>query len=220
MKNIALILMLFAATGMFAQKITVQETNGKFNKDSRNALMTTVYYSNADNVEKELKDLFKSYKGKVKTKKGVITGDDLVISTISENTIDVYAVAKELKDGGVEVLVCFDLGGAYISSATHPDQFNRAREIIRTFAFNITEQAFAEIVKDEEKELQKFTKDYEKVVGNKDGLIKDNEDYKKQIENNEKEIEKLTNDIETLATELKEKQDSFDKLKKEGSKIN
>ncbi len=219
MKNIALILMLFAATGLFAQKITVQETNGKFQKDNRSALMTTVYYSTAEDVEKELKSLFKSYKGKVKTKKGVIIGDDLVISSVSENTIDVYATVKQLKDGEVEVLVAFDLGGANLTSSAHPDKFPRAQDIIRNFALNLTEQSFAEIVKDEEKELEKFNKDYEKVVGNKEGLEKDNEDYKKQIEDNEKDIEKLTKDIETMSAELKEKQDAFEKLKKEGGKI-
>ncbi len=220
MKNIAFLIMLFAATGLFAQKITVQETSGKFDKENRNALMTTAYYTDADNVEKELKSLFKSYKGKVKTKKGVISGDDLVISSISENTIDVYATVKDVKDGEVEILVAFDLGGAYLTSGAHADQFNRAQDIVRNFALNITEQSFAEIVKDEEKELEKFTKDYEKVIETKEGLAKDNEDYKKQIEENEKEIENLTKDIETKSAELKEMQDEFEKLKKEGSKIN
>ena len=220
MKNIAFILMLFAATGLFAQKITVQETSGKFLKENRNALMTTVYYSTADDVEKELKSLFKGYKGKVKTKKGVIFADDLVISSVSENTIDVYATVKDVKDGEVEVLVAFDLGGANLASATHPDQFPRAQDIIKNFALNLTEQSFAEIVKEEEKELEKFTKDYEKEIENKEGLEKDNEDYRKQIEDNEKEIEKITKDIETMSGELKEQQDAFDKLKKEGTKIN
>ncbi len=220
MKNIALIIMLFTITNLFAQKVSVQETSGKFLKENRNALMTTVYYSTADNVEKELKSLFKSYKGKVKTKKGVILGDDLVISSVSENTIDIYATVKDVKDGEVEVLVAFDLGGANLTSGAHPDQFPRAQEIIKNFALNLTEQSFAEIVKEEEKELEKFTKDYEKVVENKEELEKDNEDFKKQIEENEKEIEKLTKDIETMSGELKEKQDAFDKLKKEGTKIN
>ncbi|PLX09580.1 MAG: hypothetical protein C0596_03375 [Marinilabiliales bacterium] len=219
MKNIAFIIMLFVATGLFAQKITVQETNGKFLKENHNALLTTVYYSTAEDVEKELKSLFKSYKGKVKTKKGVILGDDLVISSVSENTIDVFATVKQLKDGEVEVLVAFYIGGADLSSSAHPDQYPRAQEIIKNFALNLTEQSFAEIVKEEEKELEKFTKDYEKVVENKEGLEKDNEDYKKQIEQNEKEIEKLTKEIETLSGELKEKQDAFEKLKKEGTKI-
>jgi hypothetical protein len=218
-KTVLFLAIVFVSVSLFAQKIVVQETSAKFYKDNRNALSTIVYYTDAGSVEKEFKDLLKSYKGKVNTKKGVMFGDDLVISSISDNTVDVYATFKDTKNGEVEVLVGFDLGGAFISSATHPEQFSRASEIIRDFSFNITEQAFAVIVKEEEKNLEKFTKDYEKVVSSKEGLEKDNEDYKKQIESNEKEIEKLSKDIETLSGELKEKQDSFEKLKKEGTKI-
>jgi len=220
MKKIALILIaMFLTIAMFSQKITVQETTAKFHKDNRNALSVMVHYSDAKTVEKELKSLLKSYKGKVKTKKGVIFGDDLIISTISENTIDVYATAKEFKNGEVEVNVSFDLGGAYLTSNTHPEQYARASDIVKNFAFGLTEQAFAEIVKNEEKELDKANKEYKKVVQNKEDLEKDNKDYKKQIEKNEKEIGNLTKEMESHSVKLKEKQDAFDKLKKEGTKI-
>ncbi|MDD2634519.1 MAG: hypothetical protein PHW82_03370 [Bacteroidales bacterium] len=220
MKNIVLsLIMLFLTSALFSQKITVQETTAKMHKDNRSALTTMVYYSDAKAVEKELKSLLKSYKGKVKTSKGVLFGDDLIISTISENTIDVYGTVKEFKNGDIEVNVAFDLGGAYLTSATHPTQYVRASEIVKNFAFNLTEQAFSEIVKSEEKELDKFTKDYEKVVSSKEDLEQENKDYKKQIEKNEKDIEKLSKEIETLSGKLKEKQEAFKTLRKEGTKI-
>ena len=220
MKKLAFVLVaLFLTSALFSQKITVQETTAKFHKDNRNALSVIVHYTDAKTGEKELKSLLKSYKGKVSSKKGVLFGDDLIISTISENTIDVYGAVKEFKNGEVELNVAFDLGGAYLTSGTHPEQYARASDIVKNFAFSLSEQAFAKIVKAEEKELDKFTKDYAKVVGSKESLEKDNKDYKKQIEKYEKEIEKLTKEIETLSGTLKEKQDGFNKLKKEGTKI-
>jgi hypothetical protein len=207
------------AAGVYSQKIEAKETSGKFGKDNHNAITTTVYHSDVKNVEKEFNNLLKDYKGKTSSKKDVIFGDDLLITTISNNTIDVYATVTEGKDGEVEVVAAFDLGGAYLSSSMHPDQFTRAQQIMREFALGITEKAYAEFLKEEEKKLNETVKDYEKTVSTKEGLIKDNEDYKKRIEENETEIENLTKSIEEQGAVVKEQQDAFEKLKGEASKI-
>jgi len=207
------------AAMVYSQRIEVKETTGQFRTGNKNSIVTTVYHSDLKTVTKEFQSLLKSYKGKVSSKKGEIFGDDLLITSISNNTLDVYAIIKETKDGDIEVTAAFDLGGACISSSLNSDQYTRASDIIREFALKITEKGYAEYLKSEEKNLKEAKKEYEKMVDLKKDLTKDNEDYKKKIEDNEKEIEKLTKDIEEKGKEVKEQEEAFDKLKKGTSKI-
>lgn len=220
MKNIFLFVVLaIFATSLSAQKITTKETSGKFNKETHNSIITYVYHSNVKSVEKELKSLLKEYKGKISSKKGVIFGDNLLITSISNNTIDAFATVEEGADGEVAVTVAFDLGGAFLASSSHVAEFDRASQIIREFALGITEKAYAEFLEDEEKLLDRAQKEYDKTVDNKDGLIKDNEEMARQIEENEAEVEGLTKTIEEKGTALKEQQKAFEDLKNEASKI-
>lgn len=220
MKRTFLVLMFVAIAAMvYSQRIEVKETTGQFRTGNKNSIVTTVYHSDLKTVTKEFQSLLKSYKGKVSSKKGEIFGDDLLITSISNNTLDVYAIIKETKDGDIEVTAAFDLGGACISSSLNSDQYTRASDIIREFALKITEKGYAEYLKSEEKNLKEAKKEYEKMVDLKKDLTKDNEDYKKKIEDNEKEIEKLTKDIEEKGKEVKEQEEAFDKLKKGTSKI-
>lgn len=203
----------------YSQKIEAKETNGRFGKESKNAIVTTVYYSDIKTVESEINKFIKSYKGKASKKKGIIFGDDLIIPTLSANSVDVYFAVSEQKTGEVEVMAAFDLGGAYLSSSMHPDQFNRALNMIRDIAFNITEKAYAGKVKNEEKKLNDAERDFEKLKSKKESLIKENEDYKYKIEKNEKEIESLTKMIDEQESVLKEMRKEFEKIKNEGNKI-
>jgi hypothetical protein len=220
MKKICL-LFAFAIVGItvFSQRIEVKETTGQFRSGNKNSIVTTVYHSDIKTVTKEFTSLLKSYKGKVSSKKGEIFGDDLMITSMSNNTIDVYAIIKETKDGDIEVTAAFDLGGACISSSLNGEQFGRASDIMREFALKITEKGYAGFLKAEEKNLKDTKKEYEKMVDLKKDMIKENENYKKKIEQNEKEIDKLTKNIEDKGKEVKEMEESFDKLKKSSSKI-
>jgi len=220
MKRILLISLavIFSST-IFAQKIEVREVTGKFRNGNQNALSTFVYHSNIKTVQKEFESLLKSYKGKVSTKKREMFGDDLLIASVSNNTLDVYAYCVDTKDGAIEVVAGFDLGGAYLSSSMHQEQYARVAQIMREFALKITEKAYADFLKGEAKDLKSATKAHEKMVKEKSNLEKQNQDYKKRIDQNEKAIEKLGKQIEEDATRLKEMTTEYEKLKKAESKI-
>ena len=218
-KSFLFALSLVFVSVMFAQKIEVREVSGKFRNGNQNALSTTVYHCDLKTVEKEFESLLKDYKGKTSTKKGELFGDNLLITSVSNNTIDVYAYFVEGKDGEVEVIAGFDLGGAFISSSMHQEQYIRISQIMKEFALKLTEKAYADYLKEEEKKLNDAVKEHEKMISTKEGLIKDNEDYKKKIEENEKEIEQLSKDIEEKGAAVKEMQTAFDKLKNDASKI-
>lgn len=220
MKRILLISLavIFSST-IFAQKIEVREVTGKFRNGNQNALSTFVYHSDIKTVRKEFESLLKSYKGKVSTKKGETFGDDLLIASVSNNTLDVYAYCVDTKDGAIELVAGFDLGGAYLSSSLHQEQYARVAQIMREFALKATEKAYAEYIKGESKDLKSAKKSHEKMIKEKTNLEKQNQDFKKKIEQNEKSIEKMSKKIEDDAAKLKEMESEFDKLKKAESKI-
>lgn len=218
-KNILLALSLLLVGTLFAQKIEVREVSGKFRNGNQNALSTTVYHCELKVVQKKFEGLLKSYKGKTSTKKKELFGDDLLITSVSNNSIDVFAYFIEGKTGEVEVVAGFDLGGAFLSSSLHQEQFVRVSQIMREFALKLTEEAYADYLKGEEKAVKSAVKEHEKMLKTKTDLEKQNQDFKKKIEQNEKEVEKLGKKIDEDAAKLKEMQSEFDKLKKSESKI-
>ncbi|MBN2681227.1 MAG: hypothetical protein JXR58_01855 [Bacteroidales bacterium] len=181
---------LFLSFNCFSQKkIEVEENSYSFSAGRENALTVTVYESNKDDVEKAWKKFIKNYKGKVSSKKEIFA-DDCEIKDVSPNTVDVYAAFEVNKDGDVTVYVGFDLGGAYLSSSSHPDKYKAAKKIVREFGVSATKDAIAEKLKEAEKVMKKLESDKEK-------LVKENETLHKNIEGWEKDIEKAKSDIKT-----------------------
>lgn len=217
MKRLTLLfIFVISLTGIYAQKIITTETLGIFGKDSRNAIKTNVFYTDVKDVEAGLNKLIKNYKGKVSKKKGVIFGDDLIIATISNNPIDIYATVKKIKDSDeVEVIVAFDLGVEYLYSTKYPEQFQRASQILKDFALSLTENSHANSIKNQEKVLAKKQKTYDKLVKEKEKTKKQNEDYNKRIVDNEKKIKKYEQDINAQEIDINDYKRSLNDAKKD-----
>jgi len=220
MKKLGLIItwVLLISTLGFAQKITVKETLTEFDNGNHNALETIIYKSDAKTVEKAWESLMKDYGASVKSKKEIFA-DNATIKTISTNTIDVYAVVKELKDGEVKLWVAFDLGGAYLSSAQHSGQFDQAMQIVQDFAINTTKEAYNEFIAEEERSLEKIQSKHDRMVSDKENLQKQNEDYQQRIEKNTQEMEQLSKDIEEKLNEIEIQAKELEAIKKHSEQI-
>ena len=224
--------MVFA--GLNAQQITVKEGNKTFGKDNYNSLSTIVYYSDVKTVEKEIKNFIKKYKGKASSKKGFIFGDDLTIYSLSSNTVDIYATATQIKGSNeVELNVAFDLGGIFLSSKTHNEQYQKASELIKSMALSITEAKYAGMLKEQEKQVKKTQKEYDNITKEITKLEKENdaskkyiekskreiEDSEKRISDNEKKIIDCKNNIKDKKSALDAEKGKYDKMKKDAQKI-
>ncbi len=190
------------SVGASAQKkIEVGETNHSFSTGNQNALTVMVYGADADDVEKAWKKQLKDIKGKVKAKNEIFA-DDCRIKKMSDNTFDVYSVV-EPSDEGVKVIAGFDLGGAYLSSSEHKNEFPFVKDMMYKFGVSETKAAIGKVIKVEEKKLEELTderKDFEKEV---EDFNKDIEDYKKKIAEAEKNIETKKEEIEKKKEEIK-----------------
>lgn len=213
-----LLLGILAFGTMNAQrKITVSEGNSNFQDGSHSALIVNIYEADADLIEKQWKKLMKDYDAKVSTKKEIFA-DNAMIKNLSPNTVDIYAKIEKNADGDFNLVVAFDLGGAYLSSSSHPDKYKTAENIIHKFAIEATKEAIKEQVKEEEKNLQKLEKEAEQLVKDKETLEKNIEDYKSKIAQAEEDIktnlktqENKAKEIETqkvVVSDIKEKQES------------
>lgn len=141
-------------------------------------------------IEKEWIDYMKKYKGKTKKNKksGEIFTDNATIKNMSDNTVDVYALAKAT-NGKTTFTVWYNLGGAYLNSADHPQKYILAKDMINDFATKFSENMAKEALEVEEKKLKKMNgelTDLEKTVKESNLKI---EDFKVQIEALERKIE-------------------------------
>lgn len=207
-----------SSTLLFSQKIIVREISERIGGGTNNAFMVQIHQISEKDVEKEFKSYLKKNKAKVSNKRGELRGKDANISSLSEKPINIYAIIKEKKDNTIELTVAFDLGGAFLTSGLHPSQADRAKEILRNFARDITANAFSQIIKEEERSLSRQERAKSKATREKENLEKSNERMKSDIERNEKRIEYLQKEIEDFEKDVMERKEKIDQLKKDARK--
>lgn len=202
-----------------AQKITVSESSENIGGGNNNALVVTIYESDVDAVEKEWRSLMKDLDAKVSSKDGVFA-DNATIKTMGNNTIDIYARVVKVKDREVKLIVGFDLGGAFLSSGKHPDQFKEAKKMVNDFAIKMTKQSIAGQLKAAQKVLEKLTDQQKDLVKDQEGLQKDIEDYKAKIKKAEEDIVKNKSEQEKKKQEVEAQKKVVDAIAEKEKAVN
>lgn len=218
MKKILTLSALFFALGSFAQ-VGVKETNVNID-GGKNGFEIEIPYADKKTTEKELKDLFKSWKGSYSDKKGVMKSDDCKNKSMGENTFDVFGTVVENGEDGSKALVAVDLGGAYLNSSDHSSQFKVMEAILKEWGVKTAKVYVEEVEKEEEKILKDKEKELSDLEKDQEKMEKEIEDYKKKIEDNEKAIEQSKKDQEEKKTEIKTQEGVVQEVikKKEGIK--
>lgn len=199
-------------------KIQVSESSESFSTGKQNALVVTIFEHNKDDVEKAVKKLLsKDWSGSVKQKTESF-GDDCSIKKMGKNTFDAYVVCTQ--DGNnVKVAFAIDLGGAYLNSGDHKEQFQIMKGLIHEFAVEQTKEAIGNVVKTEEKKLKDLEKEKETFEGNVKSLKKDIEDYKSKITKAESDIKENEKKTEDKTKEIGEQSKVVEELKKKQSGV-
>ena len=168
-------------------QVTVEEK--KVNVEgSKNGFYISIPYGNQKQIEKELKDELKSWKGKFSNKNFIFV-DDCKLKEMGSNTFDVYAKVEENPDGGAFVSLAIDLGGAYLNSGEHSAQTKVINARLHKFGVSAAKSVVDEEIKAEEKALKEREKELEDLEKEQEKLEKEIEDFKKKITDNEKAIE-------------------------------
>lgn len=222
MKKTALFIASMAINlSIWAQNIKVTETTERIGDGVHPALVVYVYECKADEVEKEWKSLMKDYKSEKVSSKDGVTADNIVIPSITDGTMDVYARAEKIKDNEVKFIVAFDLGGAYLSSSLNNSKaYSEASRMLNDFARKTSKNAVAEKLKDAQKALDKL-KDQQKELEEKNSdLKKDIENYKDKIKKAEDDIADNKNNQEKKKAEIESQRKLVDEIAIKEKNIN
>ncbi|MEX1002234.1 MAG: hypothetical protein WDZ35_08985 [Crocinitomicaceae bacterium] len=181
---------------------------------SKNGFYVEIPYADQKSTEKELKSLLKDWKGSFSSKKDVLFADDCSLKSMGENTFDAYGKVEENGDEGVYVSVAIDLGGAYLNSGEHKDQYKVMEKILKEWAIEVAKEVIGEQIKEEEKVLSDKEKELEDLKKEQEKMEKEIEDYKKAIEKNEKAIEDSKKAQEEQKEKIKTQQGVVEAAKK------
>jgi phosphoenolpyruvate-protein kinase (PTS system EI component) len=169
-----------------AQKdIKITESTEKINDYDGNVLRTVINRADEKTISKEWKRKMKDYDASVNTKKNEIHATEVMISTISEFPIRVYAQVNEINETQIEFLVMFMNGDRSISSSPDISGFTAAKQIVKEFTNQVSKEA---------------TKGYNKTQIN---LLDDLQKQLKELKNNKKDAEK---EIKKAKETIKEKE--------------
>lgn len=215
-----------AFTNSWAQKIV--ETNSAMSQGSNNALTVDLPGVKAKEAMKEWESYVKQFDGKTKSDKktGEIFSDNAKMKAINgNNTIDIYAKAVD-NSTGATLSVWFDLGGAFLSSREHAQNYPAAEQIVQKFSLGVSRGLIEEELKAEVKKQKELEEQYKDLSKEKDKMEKnikerenDIEDYKKKIEKAKADIEKTKGDIQTNVGKQKDKQKEVDDQKEVVKKV-
>jgi hypothetical protein len=202
MKKIILFCMMAAALQLNAQRIKVSQSNEKFSNGSQNALVTTIYEAEKDEIIKEWKKVMKDYKHeKVKDKDDEVFGDNILIKDWGNNPVDIYAVFNyNKKDKTTKMAVAVDLGGTYLKSDDN-DKYRYMEKLVNEFAIRLSKSPIEENIRLLEKSLKKQEDDLK--------------DAEKDIKSSKEEIESNKGKIAKAEKEIIDKKSAIDKKENE-----
>ncbi|MDX2173073.1 MAG: hypothetical protein SFY56_08135 [Bacteroidota bacterium] len=200
MKKLIILSSLIISFSTFSQSISVKESNEKFSTGPQNAIVTTIYENNANDVLNEWKKVLKDFKNeKVKDDNNEVFGDNIIVKDWGNNPVDFYTKFEENKGNKtVKMMVAVDLGGAYLSSSGDKDKYNFVEKMVKDFAVKQTKAPLADALKDAEKLLAKH-EDKQK------DLEKDNKNLHDDIIDYNAKIRKAETDLVAKEGELVKK---------------
>ena len=212
---------MFCYAAVSAQTIKVVESTERFDDGTRPALVVYVYECKVDDVEKEWKSLMKDFKSeKISSKDGIIA-DNIVIPSITDGSIDVYARAEKINENASKLMVAFDLGGAYLSSSlNNPIAYEAASKLIVDFARKTSKNGIAEKLKEAQKAMDKLKEQQKELEEKNSDLKKDIENYKEKIHKAEEDIADNKNNQEKKKAEIEAQRKVVDEIAIKEKNIN
>lgn len=212
-----ILLLQICLTFFFLAQSQVTENVRTMSKGNENALSIFIEGVNKSQVVDTWNKAMKRYsrtKTELSAANNELFTDNAEIKDLSENPIDIYATTLERSSGGVELVVWFYLGGAYMSSIKHPDQYLAAKKFLIDFAETAKKSALEETLVTEEKKLRELQGTQKTLVNKSDNLVQDIARLERQIEDAKisleanramvREQDSLVNEQEKLVERLKQ----------------
>ncbi|MCW2119317.1 hypothetical protein [Flavobacterium sp. 7A] len=210
MKYRFVLVALFAYSLGFSQNLTPTAVIQNMTKGTQPGISVFIPNVSDDNVEDAIKEITKPYKGKIRKIKRSDENfiDNALITEISPNTIDIHQLVEKI-DNGYRYTAFFNLGGVFLDKAYSADKYAFATDIVKKIAMKASELGMGEIIKGENKVL-------EKLEDSKKDLVKDNDRASKDIE---KAKDLVTKKEESIQDNLKKIESKTSEIEKQRQKV-
>lgn len=143
----------------------------------------------------------------------LFTDDAELVALGGANTVDIYARFTGVGEN-TNVVLWFDLGGAYLSSEMHGDKYNEGEKFLMRFAIAVVIEATKLELKAEEKKAKGLAKDLATLKKKKDGYHREIEVAENKIREAEANIEQNIKSQEATNTAITEQDGVVDEVKK------
>lgn len=201
--NFTLLLLVLTGFSFAQNEIKLSEEMQTYNLGSKNSIVVTIPYGNKDIVEKQIKAELKDWNGKYDFKNDEYTVLQGTTKFMGVKPFDAQVKIVSVQDGNFRVAFAIDLGGAYLSSREHGEQYKAMSERIKVFAQEAAMKCVEkdlETNKDNLSDLEKTQRGLEK---DKKNLEEDIEDYKRKIAEAEDKIKENIKNQETQKASIK-----------------
>lgn len=178
-----------------------------------NALSVDLPHTKKGEVEKAWTKYMKEFGHK--TKRNVsqeVFVDNATIAAMSRNTVDIFATINE-KGEDTELVVWFDLGGAFLSSEMHTDRYPVAEKMLWDFCMRVSKTAVEEELNTQEVQLQKLSDKLLRLRQEKQSLEKDIMEYAEKIAEARRQIEGVTKEYNTAKEERMAQETAVENVK-------
>lgn len=141
--------------------------------------------------------------------------DNAEIKDISENPIDIYATTLEKSSGSTELVVWFYLGGAYLSSARHPEAYLEGKKFLVEFSRTAKVAALEEQLALEEKKLRDIDREHKTLINKGANLEQDIARLDRQLQEAKDALNANKTMIGQQEAAVKEQEKVVEELQKE-----
>jgi hypothetical protein len=187
--NLSLFIFVSLNSYLFSQEIRLQEATHYFNIGSKNALVVNIPFGKMEIIEQELKKELKKWNGKYDSEKGEYKSIQANTKFSGNKPFDAYVKIIKENEQTFKVAFGIDLGGAFLNSKEHDNQFRAFNQELVNFARACSLACIEEELDIENKKLSKIEKDLRSLEKDKEKLEEDIQDYKKKIVAAERKIE-------------------------------
>ncbi len=173
-----------------------------------------VFIPNAQqkDVEHDWAKYMRNYGAKGDQTKSEYFFDNATIKSLGDNTVDVYSITTETKDGAL-LMVFFDLGGAFLSSTLHPDKVEGAENLLHQFAVEEAKADMSTQIADAIKVLETKRKEQSALEKQSSDIHSKVDDCKSAIEQAEKDLDENSSSQGAKKKEIEDQQKVVDDLK-------
>ncbi|MBC8172771.1 MAG: hypothetical protein H7X71_02595 [Chitinophagales bacterium] len=217
-KSLLCVFFLLISCIAFGQKkVEVTERNTTMSLGARSGYSVTFEDMDKKELKSRFEDFVEQYGKKVSldevTKTEYIV-NDVIVTSISEQPIDIYLLFEETNSGTV-ITGFFDTGDMFISSATQPQKYSEAENFMRRFAWRVEKIKIQERLNITQKLLDRKQDEKQDLERRKQTLEEDIVDCTKTIENAKNDIQQNEKDQEGKKTEIADQQKSLNDINDE-----